>query len=349
MLAAPPPFPPSVLEGFVDSVAALPAEVTRLMSTMRDLDGKASALAGELDAMVAEIQAMPQGAKASKEQAEALKERRASFEKKQKDCVQLAIEKAEIAQRCLDLIDENALRLDAELQRHDHGLAEYRKRTGLSPDFPGGSGAPLDADLELAATNKQRGVARPAEKRPRAEATGAAAAPAQAPRPHKRVRVDGPAAGRAQPAVTATVQIGQHVAAHVRDPRDETVQWILARVERIHPQNQLEVVDDEAREAGDAHSTYLVGRDAVVPLPRSSDTKSGFPNLAAGSLVLAVYPSTTVFYRATVVQQARKTKGGEYGDYQLEFEDDSEEGSLEVPRRPVPFRHVVAAPSFMRR
>ena len=149
MLAAPPPFPPSVLEGFVDSVAALPAEVTRLMSTMRDLDGKASALAGELDAMVAEIQAMPQGAKASKEQAEALKERRASFEKKQKDCVQLAIEKAEIAQRCLDLIDENALRLDAELQRHDHGLAEYRKRTGLSPDFPGGSGAPLDADLEL--------------------------------------------------------------------------------------------------------------------------------------------------------------------------------------------------------
>ena len=48
------------------------------------------------------------------------------------------------------------------------------------------------------------------------------------------------------------------------------------------------------------------------------------------------------FYRAVVVQQARKVGSGEYGDFLLEFEDDGDADGL--PQRPVPFMHVVRHP-----
>ena len=45
------------------------------------------------------------------------------------------------------------------------------------------------------------------------------------------------------------------------------------------------------------------------------------------------YPATTTFYRAVVVQQARRQASGEYGDFLLEFEDDGDADGL--PQRPV--------------
>ena len=60
--------------------------------------------------------------------------------------------------------------------------------------------------------------------------------------------------------------------------------------------------------------------------------------------VLAVYPGTTTFYRATVVSAARRHKNGEFGDYAVEFEDDGDANGM--PQRPVAYRRVVAYPSL---
>jgi SAGA-associated factor 29 len=76
-------------------------------------------------------------------------------------------------------------------------------------------------------------------------------------------------------------------------------------------------------------------------MPRSALVREG-QNFPQGTTVLAVYPATTTFYRAVVVQQARRQGSGEYGDFLLEFEDDGDADGL--PQRPVPFMHVVRHP-----
>ncbi|GHP07401.1 hypothetical protein PPROV_000614300 [Pycnococcus provasolii] len=337
-MASLPAFSPALLEAFVDSTQTLPLEIQRVLATVRDLDEKAQRLDAVIEQKTNELVATPP-AKPNSPQAKEIAEARAELEKMHLDLVQLSTEKGQLAQRCLDLVDENALRLDAELQRHDHEVAEYRKRAGIPAEVPPPQPAPV---VETKAPARGGGGV-PTGKRSRGAEHAAAGghAAAEQPRPSKRAR--------AAPADVA--EVGHHVAAHVRDPRDHSVQWILARIQRIHQMpdggTSLEVVDDEALQAGDEHSTYLVKRDAAVSLPRSNEVKAGYPNHQPGSLVLAVYPGTTVFYRATVVAAARKTKGGAYGEYQLEFDDDTEEGSTEIPKRTVPFRHVVAAPSFM--
>jgi SAGA-associated factor 29 len=86
---------------------------------------------------------------------------------------------------------------------------------------------------------------------------------------------------------------------------------------------------------------YLLPQDLVIPMPRSALVREG-QNFPQGTTVLAVYPATTTFYRAVVVQQARRQGSGEYGDFLLEFEDDGDADGL--PQRPVPFMHVVRHP-----
>ena len=77
-------------------------------------------------------------------------------------------------------------------------------------------------------------------------------------------------------------------------------------------------------------------------MPRSALCREG-QNVLPGTAVLAVYPMTTTFYRAVVVQSARKL-GSEYGDFLLEFEDDGDADGL--PQRPVPYMHVVKHPQY---
>jgi SAGA-associated factor 29 len=87
---------------------------------------------------------------------------------------------------------------------------------------------------------------------------------------------------------------------------------------------------------------YHLAQDLVIAMPRSGTSRDGV-NFPQGTTVLAVYPNTTTFYRAVVVQQARKIGNtSEYGEFLLEFEDDGDADGL--PQRPVPFMHVVRHP-----
>jgi|TARA_B110000977_G_scaffold39210_2_gene52610 SAGA-associated factor 29 len=122
-------------------------------------------------------------------------------------------------------------------------------------------------------------------------------------------------------------------------------EWIVAVVVQYLPhESAYEVMDaDDDGGANEGNGTvYRLARDSVIAMPRSATSRDGV-NFPQGTTVLAVYPNTTTFYRAIVVQQARKSGNtAEYGEFLLEFEDDGDADGM--PRRPVPFAHVVRHP-----
>ncbi|KAK3283384.1 hypothetical protein CYMTET_8917 [Cymbomonas tetramitiformis] len=129
---------------------------------------------------------------------------------------------------------------------------------------------------------------------------------------------------------------GESVAACVTSS-EGTNRWIVATVVQYMPEREMYQVRDEEAGEGDTQ-VYTLTPGHLVALPKSNSTREQ-NNLPPGSIVLAVYPGTTTFYKATIVSSARRYKSGDYGDYTLEFEDDGDVGGL--PQRPVEFRHVV--------
>ena len=120
-------------------------------------------------------------------------------------------------------------------------------------------------------------------------------------------------------------------------------EWIVAVVVQYIPQELAYEVMDADDDGGDGNGqVYHLPQDLVIPMPRSASARDG-TNFPPGTMVLAVYPATTTFYRATVVSQARRMPNGEYSEYLLEFEDDGDADGL--PQRPVPFMHVVRHPA----
>lgn len=90
----------------------------------------------------------------------------------------------------------------------------------------------------------------------------------------------------------------------------------------------------------------LVKQNKIVfTLPESQVILSGVDKLSRGDTVFAVYPDTTSFYQATVVQAPRKnTGGGGHGAFVLvNFVDDSDEFGI-THDKAVPTKHVMHPP-----
>ncbi|KAJ3552674.1 hypothetical protein NM688_g4028 [Phlebia brevispora] len=109
-------------------------------------------------------------------------------------------------------------------------------------------------------------------------------------------------------------------------------EWILAVVTKCINQdkNRYEVQDPEPQEDGQPGQCYNTTLRAIIPLPDPSappDSAShlnAYPEFAAGSTVMALYPDTSCFYRA---------EGGPGGKhavpmYRLKFEDDDDQEHL---------------------
>lgn len=94
---------------------------------------------------------------------------------------------------------------------------------------------------------------------------------------------------------------GDYVAA--RGGEKEEGQWILAQYSRWNTDHELFEVTDVDEEEQGREPLRLKMRD-LVPLP-----KDGSSPYLEGTTVLAVYPSTTTFYRARVVQQPHYSSG----------------------------------------
>ncbi|PVD33103.1 hypothetical protein C0Q70_08552 [Pomacea canaliculata] len=111
---------------------------------------------------------------------------------------------------------------------------------------------------------------------------------------------------------------GDKVAARVRS-QDGEENWILAEVVSFSPQtNKYDVDDIDAEEGKERHS---ISRRRVVPLPIWKANPETDPEalFAKGTLVLALYPQTTCFYRALI----DSPPAGPQDDYSVLFEDTS--------------------------
>ncbi|EGC36465.1 hypothetical protein DICPUDRAFT_54579 [Dictyostelium purpureum] len=121
------------------------------------------------------------------------------------------------------------------------------------------------------------------------------------------------------------IQPGQLVAA-----RDTKLQWILAKVNSYSPKTQkYEVIDEDE----DEPKRFSVGSKDILQLP----SPNNLPQIPLQTKVLAMFPDTTAFYPAVVVN-VHKVKG-KPTHYHLHFEDDQENG--ETPNRRVNAQHVI--------
>lgn len=112
-------------------------------------------------------------------------------------------------------------------------------------------------------------------------------------------------------------KVGDMVAALARGPDDDE-NWILAEVLHYSHGSAKYEVDDIDEEQKERHT---LSRRRVVPLPLQranplTDPGALFPK---GTLVMALYPQTTCFYRALV----HEPPGGPQDDYLVLFEDSS--------------------------
>lgn len=122
--------------------------------------------------------------------------------------------------------------------------------------------------------------------------------------------------------------IGEQVAAKVSQV-NENGSWILGNVLSVD-ENTYDVQDED-----DAARTVTLSH---VDVRRLEDSAS---HLRRGDNVLAVFPETTSFYRATVVKTPKPppTPGGQW-EVIVRFEDD-EDDSGKAPARRVPGRFVL--------
>lgn len=155
-------------------------------------------------------------------------------------------------------------------------------------------------------------------------------------------RLTSPSAMLRTPSEHANVLIGDQVAARVTPENADKDEWIVVKVIRFDREaNKYEVIDEEPGDDEESGPRkYKLPPSCVIPFPKRTDPSiaQDFPT---GSQVLAVYPGTTALYKAAVVASHRKRK---MNDYLLEFDDDEEDGFDGLPKRSVPFHHVVQLP-----
>ncbi|KAK1258587.1 hypothetical protein QJS04_geneDACA014836 [Acorus gramineus] len=168
----------------------------------------------------------------------------------------------------------------------------------------------------------------------------------------KRVKADSEIP-RLSPAASIRIQLdhaaslkGERVAARVRADDAEKDDWLVVKVIHFDRETKEFEVLDEDEDEGNVQSLYRkykLPMSRIIPFPKRGEPSSA-PDFPLGSHVLAVYPTTTALYKATVVNPHRKLN---LTSYLLEFDDDEgDDGCL--PQRAVPFDEVVPLPEGYR-
>lgn len=109
--------------------------------------------------------------------------------------------------------------------------------------------------------------------------------------------------------------------------------WILAKVISHDPNTGLYRLSDEDVESS---KIFNLPESQVVVLHEVDMIKRG-------DIIFAVYPDTTAFYQATVVQAPRKGGGAGGSFVMVNFIDDSDEHGI-THDKAVPIRHVMLPP-----
>ena len=103
------------------------------------------------------------------------------------------------------------------------------------------------------------------------------------------------------------------------EEESEEENWILAEVVAFHPSTGKYDVDDV--DADEGQERYTLGKKKIVPLPLwranpLTDIDAIFPK---DSVVLALYPQTTCFYRGIIAESPQTP----LEDYLILFEDNT--------------------------
>lgn len=307
----------SRFSAFTD-LAEVPAELQRVLTTINELDRRNTRLRALVQEKVDACVALPSQNSRGVKQAdlEAAKELKKEIEEIHSAMTIVSNEKIRIAQMALELIKGNAATLDSELKLFRKELEDQ----GINPEDE------LDDDgYGSAAAQMYQQKAQKAYQQQQRFAQAQALA-AQQPR---------------QP--VSSMEVGDLVAANVGVLNQGTggQEWIVATVTRYSPSDGVfEIVD--ADEEAEKH-VYRLPQKYVIPLPKTASVRHS-QNFPVGTSVLAVYPNTTTFYKAKVVQPARRLPNAEYSEFVLEFEDDGDADGDAPAHRAVPFRHVVVFP-----
>ncbi|KAG0339221.1 hypothetical protein BG000_002590 [Podila horticola] len=110
------------------------------------------------------------------------------------------------------------------------------------------------------------------------------------------------------------IPVGHQVAARTPKDKDKQEEWILARVLNY---------------SAEKNKTYTLSTRSVIMIVDDQDAVPEFP---AGHTVLALYPSTTCFYKAVVVQPPSKNKDYATPVYRIKFDDDGGSERTAPPR-----------------
>ncbi|KAI9291644.1 DUF1325-domain-containing protein [Neoconidiobolus thromboides FSU 785] len=115
---------------------------------------------------------------------------------------------------------------------------------------------------------------------------------------------------------------GSKVVAKMVDSDDPNQEWILANVIHYYPEkNRYQIEDAEVDDDGQK-TKYILPTKYVIPL----ETKELNHEFPVGHEVLALYPNTTCFYKATVkaLPSQNRSKGHHLNHYMVLFEDDDD-------------------------
>ena len=299
------------------ALADVPGELQRVLATIGELDKRSSRLGeevkGKTEMLTSTASQSARGARANDgDHAKALRD---EIEHLHWSMTLIANEKIRLAQMALDLVKGNASMLDDELKSFQKELEEQ--------------GVNVDDELE----GEAHGAANHAQQNQQKIHKGHQQ---QQQRPAVRVEY----AQRPGQEVSS-MEVGDLVAANVGvlSHGAGAQEWIVATVTRYSPtEGVFEIVD--ADEEAEKH-VYRLPQKYIIPLPKTASVRQS-TNFPVGTSVLAVYPNTTTFYKAKVVQPARRLPNAEYSEFVLEFEDDGDADGQ--AHRAVPFRHVVLFP-----
>lgn len=126
---------------------------------------------------------------------------------------------------------------------------------------------------------------------------------------------------------SSPIAVDSQVAALV-DANSIPKMWIQATIMAFRPgvRPKYEVIDSDEGSEGGRQKKYILDTNKVIPLPSLEKVPlNKRKELPKGTRVLAIFPSTTVFYPAIVAQPPKKKHKNDV-QYSLIFEED--EGKL---------------------
>lgn len=123
------------VDDYLDYMSTLPAELQRLLTTMRELDERSQMMLGQTRDQTKYCLSFPSQSskKATPEQEEMIEKLRKEIEANQENTLSLSTEKVLLAQQAYELIDSHVKRLDEDLSQFAEDLKQEGK---IAPDEP---------------------------------------------------------------------------------------------------------------------------------------------------------------------------------------------------------------------